>query len=578
MNLLVGLLWLTTVIALLVATLVWRERSQPRGKYLLALLAGIALGSYFHGLGLLAPTLADKTWWNHAEYLGSVWVGGMLLLLSLACTNHERWLKPGLIGCLLAMPLFSLAANWSNEWHHLYYRSVYLERCWDIDFLHKRAGPLYLVFQVYSMGSAILSALLLLQHSRKVAHFYRGLYRVLFCTALTPLALNTLYLLHLIPHLDSSPVYLALLVTSILLWWAAGRGRMLEVDPIARTLLIEHMAEAVFVLDNQDRMTDFNLKAADWFGCTERMIGEPIAKLEGLKGFSGGIPAPASQLMKIGPRWYRANRTRLNTPGGKSLGTLCLCLDVTREQETEAALQEAYRERSQQLRQAMLEVARTQRDEQCRIGRDLHDTLCQDLAGVARSMGGLMARLQQTGGAAIIAEFQPLAAQLTRLTHSAREFAHDLSLMDLHHNSLPQALQYFADYAQSWHGIQVELNYDRQVELDSADMGSHLLSIIREAIVNAARHGKARQAWVDILQDEQSVTVSISNNGLPLPEAKHLSEGMGLRGIRMRTALLGGEFRLHNTPEGTVLLQLKFTLATQNPSEATRHGMDGEGI
>lgn len=555
-QMLIGILWLTTLVALLVTATAWRESHQPRVKLLIALLGCIGLSSFCHGMGLNARSLAEKLMWNHAEYAGCVWIGGLFLLLALTHTQLRHRLPMPALVCLVAFPAFALAANWSNAWHHLYYRSFSTEYWRDFAFLRKHPGPLYWVFQAYSTGSTALAAALFLLRARQALPFYRVLNAVLAVAVLSPLLLNLLYLLHIIPINDSSMIYLSLLFSCLLIWWMAGHGRMLEIQPIARSLVLERMEEAVLVLDPANRLIDYNLKAGEWFAGLGGLLGEPVPAdlVPGLAACGSSSPEPPTA--RVGGRWIQVRQTPLESRRGKILGSLCLCLDVTGGREAEAALQKAYREQAVLLRQAMKDVARIQNDEQCRIGRDLHDTLCQDLAGLSRTVREMADDRPGATVEALRADLAQVAGRLARVTHSARGFAHDLEMMEPDHLPLCEVMQNLADHAQAWHGIRVEANCAPDLRFDAPESTGHVLRIVREAIANAATHGKAGQAWVDILRHGGRITVSVSNNGTPLPAEDQLVPGMGLRGIRMRTTLLGGRISLRNTGDGTVLLQL----------------------
>ena len=98
---------------------------------------------------------------------------------------------------------------------------------------------------------------------------------VLWLAMLMPLLMNVFYLLRLGPLHGFTLAYFGCLATGLLLGWAMLRGRLLDLTPIARTVLLEHMAEAVVVLDARGRVTDFNPRAAHWFGCGAAALGQP---------------------------------------------------------------------------------------------------------------------------------------------------------------------------------------------------------------------------------------------------------------------------------------------------------------
>ncbi|MEI6784677.1 MAG: histidine kinase N-terminal 7TM domain-containing protein [Verrucomicrobiota bacterium] len=561
MILLVGTLWLTTLVALLVGALAWERRAFPGTVGLMLLMLSIGWASFCHSLGLLAPDLPAKLGWNHWEYLGAVWTPALLLMVALGYTRRDDWLAPWRLAGLLVIPAFSMAADWSNGWHHLYYTGARLEPHWGVVCLIKDRGPLYWLFRVYTMGSALASSGVLFVHWQRVARCYWGLSCTLLLAIMIPLGMNALYLLHLGPAPEVTLVYVSLLVTGLLLGWALQQGRLLESAPIARTVLMENMAEAVLVVDPRGWVTDFNRKAAAWFGCAGSTLGRPVSSLPGLPG--QGVPAGGGKaaVLRLGERWISLQVSPLRSARGRDLGALLLCQDVTEQHQSAQALQAAYRERSRELQQAMAQTARVQEEEQRRIGVEIHDTLCQDLAALSRTAESLATRGPEADPAELAAELRQVAAAAAGLSRAARGFAHDLALADLGDLSLRDALAAFAQRAQPWLGVQVELNFGEDVRVAGTDATSHILRIVREAVVNAARHGQARRAWVDVVQEAGRITVSVTNDGRPLPGPGAIVAGMGLRGMRMRTRLLGGELTLQAAPGGMVTVQLELAEA-----------------
>ena len=80
--------------------------------------------------------------------------------------------------------------------------------------------------------------------------------------------------------------------------------------------------------------------------------------------------------------------------------------------------------------------------------------------------------------------------------------------------------------------------------------------IVQEALTNALRHAPGSQARVDVLYEESSVTVRVTDTGArpgaePAPAARdRLSNGFGLAGIAERVASCGGSLTVGPQPRG----------------------------
>jgi signal transduction histidine kinase len=80
--------------------------------------------------------------------------------------------------------------------------------------------------------------------------------------------------------------------------------------------------------------------------------------------------------------------------------------------------------------------------------------------------------------------------------------------------------------------------------------------VIREAVVNAIRHGKARHIWIDLVLEGQQIVVSVSNDGAPPPSASAQIQGIGLKQIMMRANLLDARFTLTTNNLGKTIAEL----------------------
>lgn len=81
----------------------------------------------------------------------------------------------------------------------------------------------------------------------------------------------------------------------------------------------------------------------------------------------------------------------------------------------------------------------------------------------------------------------------------------------------------------------------------------------REAITNALRHGKASEVWIRLTYSEREVIMEVENSGI-LPEGEQLLRlergGMGMKGMKERTAMIGGTLELRVKPHFSVVTRL----------------------
>ena len=188
--------------------------------------------------------------------------------------------------------------------------------------------------------------------------------------------------------------------------------------------------------------------------------------------------------------------------------------------------------------------------ERTRLAVELHDTLSQNLAGVA-------CQVASTRNA--IGEDDELARDrlrtAERMLKSCRTELRQC-LFDLRNDALEEP-----DFATALRKTleQVETDADVRVECSIRrsrlhDAAAHaLLCIARELVANAVRHGNARNIVIGGRTDGGSATMTVTDDGCGFDPGRcaGLAEGhFGLSGIGDRVKHLNGDFTIHSTRNG----------------------------
>jgi signal transduction histidine kinase len=96
-------------------------------------------------------------------------------------------------------------------------------------------------------------------------------------------------------------------------------------------------------------------------------------------------------------------------------------------------------------------------------------------------------------------------------------------------------------------GVKVTVDFtNARGELD-AGVWMSLYRLIQESMINAFRHGKARNISIIFREDRDTFNVLVRDDGVGAPD---MVEGIGLKGMRERAAALGGEFEAGNSVDG----------------------------
>jgi len=185
------------------------------------------------------------------------------------------------------------------------------------------------------------------------------------------------------------------------------------------------------------------------------------------------------------------------------------------------------------------EILETSDREQRRIGQDLHDGLCQQLAGIELMSEVLERSLQKTSR--IHADrLGEIAGHVRDAISHTRSLARGLSPVTLESEGLMAALHELATNTRKIFNVDCTFECDRPVRFEDQVVASQLFRIAQEAVSNGIRHGKARQIVIRLKEQRGKIIVSVSDNGTGFPEKFSNQKGMGLRIMQSRSGLIGG--------------------------------------
>ncbi|WP_308988557.1 sensor histidine kinase [Roseibacillus persicicus] len=198
-----------------------------------------------------------------------------------------------------------------------------------------------------------------------------------------------------------------------------------------------------------------------------------------------------------------------------------------------------------------------------RLARDLHDSLEQNIAGLARQLSTVDRRMQ-AGEIDKIKEGLFLARRMAEhCQKESRESIHDLRQnhrMTGSHLGQDEFLE--AEAEEMGAKLTFELS-GPTVERD-ARVERNLSKIIREATYNALRHGGADQVDVVRAETEEGLELSIRDNGCGFEPEKAMGLGrFGLQGMMERARTIGGDLSIESEPGKGTVVSLKLLNQSQ---------------
>lgn len=212
------------------------------------------------------------------------------------------------------------------------------------------------------------------------------------------------------------------------------------------------------------------------------------------------------------------------------------------------------------LERELLEISNR---EQRRIGHDLHDGVCQQLAGIAYLVDILGDKLHEKG-AGEAADAEKIEALINEATLQARAVARGLFPVRLEENGLVSALEELATTTSSRFKINCRFVCAQPPARVDNETALHLYYIAQEATLNAARHGKAATVKISLAPEGRRFRLGVQDDGCGFLPAGANRAGMGIRIMRYRAKVVGATLDLQSQPESGTLVTCVFNAAARD--------------
>ena len=231
--------------------------------------------------------------------------------------------------------------------------------------------------------------------------------------------------------------------------------------------------------------------------------------------------------------------------------------DITERKIAEEELEQLRQQRTALLEREVAERARLEREvidicarEQRRIAYDLHDSVGQQLVGIALCAKLLEEQLRgerhsEADKAGMIVKLVNDAARQARLTARSLEGADGVG-------DLKMALQSLAISMSRDCSVKATVTAEGSSLPISPPVAAQLYRIVQEAVHNAVEHGAARDVQINLAFNHEVLVLTIRDNGKGF-DSNANGNGMGLRIMRYRSQCVGGSCDVQSSSEGTVV-------------------------
>ncbi|MEO6027850.1 MAG: PAS domain-containing sensor histidine kinase [Candidatus Binatia bacterium] len=261
------------------------------------------------------------------------------------------------------------------------------------------------------------------------------------------------------------------------------------------------------------------------------------------------------------PRWFDVVTSVVRDSQDRVIGIRGISRDVTERRRIEEAL----RASEEKLRELAHGQVRVREEERKRLGLDLHDDVCQEVAGIGILVEAVRTRLgSDAPGSADLAR---AVRYLSELVEHLRSLAGELRPLQLHDLGLEGSLR---SLVAGLVATETQITLALPAALPRLDEETEIAvyRVAQEALSNATRHGDARWIQVTVSVSDARLHLEVRDDGCGFDPARTRPGALGLVGMEERALAIRGSLTVDSAPGVGTTLRFECPLAQPMPANA----------
>ncbi|WP_205963990.1 histidine kinase N-terminal 7TM domain-containing protein [Psychrobacillus sp. BL-248-WT-3] len=297
--------------------------------------------TFAYAFELASTTLKEMKFWLGVEYLAMPFIPVFVLFMCMEYVGRKikTWNY-----AIFIIPITTIFMMQTNDLHHLYYKSMKINRDGPFPLLELEWGPWFNVHAIFLFLCLTISVFLLLKEYRKSLFLFRMQTLLMVAGFITPIIANYFYLNDWSEGIDLGPISLSIAFTFHGI--ALISLQMFNVAPIARDSVFESLKEGVLVLNQNKVIVDYNKAALIVIPTlSSHHIGKAIAEVldENPKlkeRLDEEIESDYTSLLDEQVIHFRINFTEVMNKSGLRVGKIITFINVTEKVQMEEKLKQ----------------------------------------------------------------------------------------------------------------------------------------------------------------------------------------------------------------------------------------------
>jgi diguanylate cyclase (GGDEF)-like protein/PAS domain S-box-containing protein len=271
------------------------------------------------------------------EYLGISFLPVVWLLFALKFNGHKEKIKKSTLVLLYSIPVITLILNYTNDYHHLFYKDLYMNNSGIFPIANIIRGPGYWANIVYTYALMVIGLIIFVVAYFKAVSIIRKQILFLIIAWIIPWILDITYMLRVL-HFELDLCPLAFSISGIISSYAIFKFKLLKITPIALEKVFANMLDGVIILDSENNIVNFNnaskniISELKYTDAGDKKIDEVLKEHKTLlKAINN--KTYDDNLININDngqsRYYKMNINNIYEASGESIGKILILNDVT---------------------------------------------------------------------------------------------------------------------------------------------------------------------------------------------------------------------------------------------------------
>jgi PAS domain S-box-containing protein len=339
--------------------------------------------------------------------------------------------------------------------------------------------------------------------------------------------------------------------------------------------LVEQAVDAIALFDAGGKILDVNTGAVDLLGYSKKeLIGMYLPDILTAKEIK--IKPVRFDLLQKGDSTIKRRIMRKKDgslvqtevrsqqlPDGRFLSVI---RDLTERIQAEKDLEDSY----QAIRKLTSHIQNVREEERTSIAREIHDELGQQLTVMKMDVSWLKKEVG-VKNESINIRLKELIDMLDETVKSVRRISAQLRPSLLDDLGLAAAMEWQLQEFEKRSGISTRfITSTAEIKLP-VDINTALYRIFQESLTNVARHSKAKNVTVNLMEKNDQLILSIADDGKGFDKGSIANKKtLGILGMKERTSMIDGIYTIESIPDKGTVTTVAVSLTKVNTEQLSK--------